>query len=330
MVKKTSYYITENTVPYKNLAMEEYLLENVEEDQCILYLWQNKHTVVIGKNQNAYKESNANLLEEDGGYLVRRLSGGGSVFHDLGNLNFTFLIRDKNYDIDRQLEVIRVAARKFGLDAVKSGRNDIVVDGRKFSGNAFLQRGDKRYHHGTILIDTNTEDMNKYLNVSQKKLNSKGISSVKSRVVNLVELNKDINIKSMEKALVEAFNEVYGIKAVEIKDKDLNWDKIEENRIKFASNDFKYGKNMVGDLEINERFDWGEVQISFKIRGDIIEDILVHSDSMEWDFTEKLEKALINSRFNKEDILNNLSKIKGDLKENIYNDIYELIVKEEI
>ena len=140
MINRLSYFISSSTNPYLNLAVEEYLLETVKPNQLILYLWQNERTVVIGKNQNAWKECRFQELEADGGHLARRLSGGGAVFHDLGNLNFTFLIPSSDYDLSKQMSVILEAVRSLGIDAQKSGRNDVTVDGKKFSGNAFCQK----------------------------------------------------------------------------------------------------------------------------------------------------------------------------------------------
>ena len=128
--------------PYQNMGLEEYLMYQAGEDECILYLWQNERTVVIGRNQNAWKECQTEELEGDGGYLARRLSGGGAVFHDLGNLNFTFLVRKENFNVEKQTEVILRAVNSLGIHAEKSGRNDITVDGCKFSGNAYLRSGD--------------------------------------------------------------------------------------------------------------------------------------------------------------------------------------------
>ena len=120
--------------PYLNMGLEEYLKYHTGREECILYLWQNERTVVIGRNQNAWKECQTEELEGDGGYLARRLSGGGAVFHDLGNLNFTFLVRKENFNVEKQTEVILRAVNSLGIHAEKSGRNDITVDGCKLFG----------------------------------------------------------------------------------------------------------------------------------------------------------------------------------------------------
>ena len=148
MVTKLIYIESDQVNPYKNLAVEEYLLLHCEPQECILYLWQNQNTVVIGRNQNAWKECKVESLEENGGHLARRLSGGGAVYHDLGNLNFTFLVNKDEYSLEKQLQVIINAMGRLGLKAEKSGRNDILIDGKKFSGNAFYEQEKHCYHHG--------------------------------------------------------------------------------------------------------------------------------------------------------------------------------------
>ena len=136
MIGNLQFYRGTGTNPYDNLAVESYFLQHCPPETCIFYLWQNQRTVVIGKIQNAWQECNVELLEQENGFLARRPSGGGAVFHDLGNLNFTFVAPSGDYNVSRQLEVICRAVKTFGLDAQKNGRNDITIDGKKVSGNA--------------------------------------------------------------------------------------------------------------------------------------------------------------------------------------------------
>ena len=201
MVTKLTYIESDQVNPYKNLAVEEYLLLHCEDKECILYLWQNQNTVVIGRNQNAWKECKVTKLEEENGHLARRLSGGGAVYHDLGNLNFTFLVNKDEYSLEKQLQVIINAMGRLGLKAEKSGRNDILIDGKKFSGNAFYEQEKHCYHHGTIMVDVNKEILSRYLTVSKDKLKSKGVDSVKSRVTNLVEAGKIKDVEVYSDAL---------------------------------------------------------------------------------------------------------------------------------
>ena len=130
MIDKIYIYESSCVDPYENIAAEKYLLENVPENGCILYLWQNKNTVVIGRNQNAWAECRTSLLESEGGKLARRLSGGGAVYHDLGNLNFTFLVGSSDYNLDKQLSVIQTACGYAGITAEKSGRNTFITINR--------------------------------------------------------------------------------------------------------------------------------------------------------------------------------------------------------
>ena len=199
--------------PYENLALEEALLSRVGEGELILYLWQNEGTVVIGRNQNPWKECRTALLAEEGGHLARRLSGGGAVFHDLGNLNFTFLMNEADYDLPRQLTVLERACRSLGIPAQRSGRNDLLAEGRKFSGNAFYKHKGKAYHHGTLMVDVDLERVQRYLSPSKAKLAAKGVDSVRSRVVNLREFVPDLTIPQLADALIAALAEVYAVAA---------------------------------------------------------------------------------------------------------------------
>lgn len=266
MIEQLTYIETDNTHPYKNLAVEEYLLLHCREKECILYLWQNQNTVVAGRNQNVWKECLVSRLEQDNGHIVRRLSGGGAVYHDLGNLNFTFLVRKENYDVSKQLDVILKAVQKLGIAAEKSGRNDILADGRKFSGNAFYEKGNYCYHHGTLMVNVNMEDLSKYLTVSKEKLR-------------------------------EAFGEVYGLPVNICEIEDLNEKEIKERTMHFASWDWIFGKKLDFQYELSHRFSWGEVVLQMKVKDGRIEEANVYSDAMKPDLILAVKKYLRNIRY---------------------------------
>jgi lipoate-protein ligase A len=162
---KTKLVYSDSYNPFFNLSLEEHLFQNIKEDEVIFYLWQNAHTVVIGRNQNPYRECNLREFEADRGKLARRMSGGGAVYHDLGNLNFTFILPKREFNLIKQFEVIIKALKRIGITAYISGRNDLLVNEKKFSGNAFYHTDKTSLHHGTILIDVCPEKIQKYLNV---------------------------------------------------------------------------------------------------------------------------------------------------------------------
>ncbi|MDR3250352.1 MAG: lipoate--protein ligase [Tannerella sp.] len=325
--KRLSFITTGQTNPYKNLAMEEFLLWNVCCEECILYLWQNRHTVVIGVNQNPWKECHVKELEQDGGFLARRMSGGGAVFHDLGNLNFTFLVREEDYDVGRQLDVIIRAVRKFGIFAERSGRNDVLTDGRKFSGNAFFNSRGHCYHHGTLLLDVEMSNLSKYLNVSHDKLQSKGVSSVRSRVINLRELAPEITVESLKKALIEAFGEVYGGVPQPFPDERLNPQEVERYEEKYSSWEWRMGRKLPFTTEYGNRFAWGDLTFQFCVESGIIRDAIAYSDSMDTNFIYAVSDAVKGSVFSSSEIktrLLDLARTKP-VEKSMLDDIISLI-----
>lgn len=335
MIRELTYIRSKQHNPYLNLALEEHLLENVDEDECILYLWQNEKTVVFGRNQNPWKECKINELKNDGGHPVRRLSGGGAVFHDLGNLNFTFLVRKPHYDVNKQLEVIVRALKNLGIQAEKSGRNDITVNDRKFSGNAFYKDGKYCYHHGTILVDVNKKELSKYLNVSAEKLKSKGVNSVKSRITNLKEHRQDLSIDMMCEELVKAFSQVYNLRTNEILPADIEKKELERRRGFFESWDWIYGKNIPFVYETYKRFPWGSFHMQVNTNKGKITDCRIYSDAMDIDVISKISEVLIGVIFSSKDIVKaihnhiedghwvNLSQIQKEMLEDICQYIME-------
>lgn len=315
MIRSLCVYETACTDPYRNLAAEQHLLETVREGECVLYLWQNRNTVVIGRNQNPWKECAAALLEQEGGQLARRLSGGGAVFHDLGNLNFTFLMGQEDYDLDRQLCVIEQAVHSLGIPVQRSGRNDMLAGGRKFSGNAFYKNGRQAYHHGTLLVDADMDRMRRYLSPSGAKLQSKGVDSVRSRVINLKELAPQLTVEQLKVALREAFGQVYGCAPQHLEPGRLDTARLDELTERNRSWEWNFGRELPFTFEREERFPWGSLHVRLQINGGIIRQATLYSDAMDWAFVPAAEERLTGCRFDQASLRERLegSPFAGDI-----------------
>ena len=282
---KLQFIVSDQTEPYWNIAVENFLVESAE---CVtLYLWRNRRTVVIGQNQNPYSEVNVEALEADGGFLMRRKTGGGAVYHDDGNLNFSFVVPKALYDQQRQFSVIQRAVESFGLHTELSGRNDILAEGRKFSGNAFSKGRVNDLHHGTLLISGDMSDLAHYLKPKPAKLQKHGVASVRSRVVNLAELNPEITPESIAPRLKEAFLSEYSEYSENSENSDFS-EIIKRPEVRalhdhFASPEWKYGRWRTFTAQHSAQFDWGGVELALTVdeaRG-IITDVQIASDALD-------------------------------------------------
>ena len=300
MITKIFIYNAQCTNPHENLAAEKVLMDALGPGEAMLYLWQNLNTVVIGKNQNAWLECRTSLLEEEGGKLARRLSGGGAVYHDLGNLNFTFLMCKEDYDLDKQVTVIQRACELEGIRAEKSGRNDLLADGRKFSGNAFYQDKVHAYHHGTLMVDVDKEKLGRYLSPPKAKLEAKGVASVRSRVVNLKEFSPTLTIQGMRANMSRAFEDVYGMKAEPFVVTKEMQAQIAELKELYGSWDYLYGTPLAFTFSCEEKFDWGYVGLQLDAKSGIIQNVGINTDAMDWTLPETIVKALKSCRFDTE------------------------------
>lgn len=323
MTKKIQFYISKDTDPYKNLATEKYLFDNCPENTVILYLWQNLNTVVIGRNQNPWRECRYALLKEEGGRLARRLSGGGAVFHDMGNLNFTFLCSSENYNLPRQLEVIREACLSAGIKTELSGRNDILADGRKFSGNAFYNSKGKSYHHGTLLISADMDKLSRYLTPPKAKLQAKGVKSVSSRVINLCELTPSLTCGKMTQHMITAFEKVYGLSLGEAI--ISNTDTITELADKYSSWEYLFAPQPPFSFSCEGQFSFGHIELKLNIKCGVIESAQVYSDSMDWTLPDKIKEALTGCRLDNISIKKALCK---HLPDSLCEDISALLQSE--
>lgn len=300
---------TANTDPTINLAIEEALLLQNSLSPA-LFLWQNAHTVVIGRGQNAWKECRSELLSQEGGTLVRRSTGGGAVYHDLGNLNFSFVMPQELYDVTRQLNVIRRAVAAFGIETVASGRNDIVLagSGAKFSGNAFRHTQRMGLHHGTILMDVDMTLLGRYLQPSKQKLEAKGVESVRARVGNLKELAPSITIQALKEALSLAFIEEYGQADLLAWQEALPEAQVKGLTDKYRSWDWTFGKTPRFDLTLDTRFPWGGAELLLRVREGHVTEARCFTDANDPDFASRAETALTGSLFTPSALANRLAQ----------------------
>lgn len=289
------FYVSPSLDGWQNLATDEWFLDHLSPEDMILYFYTNENAVIIGKNQNPWKECDLAAMEADGVQFVRRITGGGAVYHDRGNLNFSFIVGEKRYDVEKQLQVILQAVRSFGIPCDFSGRNDLLAGGRKFSGNAFCKRGQICQHHGTLLLNANLSKLQNYLRPDPRKLQAKGVSSVRSRVCNLTEF-APVTAEAMVAAIRKAFCQVYG--AVE------DFVPTPESlaamllyREKQASWDWRLGKTPGFDLELDTRFPWGGVQLLLTAKNSIVTDAVIYSDAMDPELPEDVKTRLTGCRF---------------------------------
>ena len=306
----TRLLISQSTNPLFNLAVEDAIFRSMDPAQKVLFLWRNDNTVVIGRGQNPWKECNTKKMEEDGITLARRSSGGGAVFHDLGNTNFTFMAGKPGYDKSVSTNIILEALTRLGINAEASGRNDLVVkvgdEIRKISGSAYRETPDRGFHHGTLLIDVDFTKLGNYLNPDPKKLKAKGITSVRSRVANLQEFDETLNHEKLCSAIQKVFFDQFGeAKTVELisEDNPPNIPGFAEQYEKQQSWEWNFGQALQFSHELSERFSWGGVEIHLDVvRGGLIEKAKVFTDSLFVEPFEVLAERLVNCHYRTKDL----------------------------
>lgn len=304
---------SEVTNPWFNLATEDWIFQELDSDTHILFLWRNAETVVIGRSQNPWVECKTDKMEEDGVYLARRQSGGGAVFHDLGNTNFTFLSPKEDYNQDANFQIIINALNKLGIEATQSGRNDMQVGDRKISGSAFKHAVDRSFHHGTVLVNANMQKLADYLNPHPLKLQAKGIKSVRSRVANLVEFNDSITHESLSQAIIDAFCDYYG-ETVDVEELDEASLKNEPHLNKYyqqmADWNWRFGKTPAFSHHIETRFDWGIIDLHLDVEQALIKDVVIFSDALNVELIEVLKAALVGTRYTLDSVQSTLDNLK--------------------
>ncbi|NMA22679.1 MAG: lipoate--protein ligase [Spirochaetales bacterium] len=281
---KRAIYVATSHDCAANLAGEAYLM-GLDHDRT-LYLWENDPCIVIGRFQNPWAECNLAKMEEDGVRLVRRQSGGGAVYHDRGNLIFTFIGDKGTASRVENFDLLLTALANIGLKCELSGRNDITMDGKKISGNAFQNTATKFCHHGTLLVRGNLLVMGDYLTPSSTKLASKAVKSVASRVGNLSEGRSDVTNDMVKEALIAEFNRRYGhTEPVEMDFTSLP--EAQANYHRFGDYEQILKKSPPFTHAIEHRFDWGEVTMQLQVEESVIADVHIYTDALDTSIVER-------------------------------------------
>lgn len=291
------------TDPRINLAIEEYALKNLDINESYLLFYINEPSIIIGKNQNTIEEINTEYVESNGIHVVRRLSGGGAVYHDLGNLNFSFITKDDGesfHNFRKFTEPVVEALRKMGVNAELSGRNDLLAEGRKISGNAQFSTRGRMFSHGTLLFNSEIDSVVSALKVKKDKIESKGIKSIRSRVANILEfLQESMSIEEFRLHLLKnIFSEVEEIPEYVLTEED--WTKIHElSRERYQNWDWNYGKSPKFNLQHSHRFPVGQIDVRLEVNKGTIENCKIYGDFFGVGDVSEIQTLLIGQKYEK-------------------------------
>ncbi|AGH80678.1 lipoate-protein ligase A [Psychromonas sp. CNPT3] len=314
--------ISTSTEPCFNLAVEDLIFRSMSVDKRILFLWRNADSVIIGRAQNPWKECNTLKMQRDGITLARRQTGGGAVFHDLGNTNFTFMASKPEYNKSISTKIVLDALLSLGIKAKSSGRNDFVIEDhegeKKFSGSAYREAKDRGFHHGTLLLNANLSRLADYLNPDPKKLKAKGISSVRARVTNLSEITPSIDHEKVCDAIIDAFCDYYG-ERTEVQYVSAQTFLTEEGfKEKFehqSSWQWNFGQAPEFMYTLDERFTWGGVELHLNVQKGCIVEAKMFTDSLDPAPLEMLSRLILDKTFNTQTFTQAIDKVTAQFPE---------------
>lgn len=290
------------TDPRINLAIEEYLLKNmdVEKDPFLLF-YINEPSIIIGKNQNTAEEINTDYVDSNGIHVVRRLSGGGAVYHDHGNLNYSFITVDDGNsfrNFRKFTEPVVRALQSLGVNAELSGRNDLMAEGRKISGNAQFSTRGRMYSHGTLMFDTEVDAVVSALKVSKEKIESKGIKSIRSRVANISEFLKEpMTVEEFRSAILHSiFEGEEKVRYYELTDKD--WEGIRQiSKERYGNWDWNYGKSPKFNVKHSHRFPVGGIDVRLQVENGTVQEASIFGDFFGVGDVSEIENAITGVKY---------------------------------
>jgi lipoate-protein ligase A len=293
------------TDPRINLAIEEYALKNLDINETYLLFYINEPSIIIGKNQNTVEEINTEYVEGNGIHIVRRLSGGGAVYHDLGNLNFSFITKDDGesfHNFRKFTEPVVAALRKLGVNAELSGRNDLLAEGRKISGNAQFSTKGRMFSHGTLLFNSEMDHIVSALRVKKDKIESKGIKSIRSRVANISEfLEEKMEIEEFRSLILQNIFEGEEIQKYILTEED--WEKIHQlSKERYQSWEWNYGRSPKFNLQHSHRFPVGQIDVRLEVNKGVIENCKIYGDFFGVGDVTEMENKLRNVRYEKSEL----------------------------
>ncbi|NLI67776.1 MAG: lipoate--protein ligase [Bacilli bacterium] len=294
------------TDPMINLALEEYVLNTFGLDDSFLLFYINEPSIIIGRNQNTIEEINTEFVEKNNIKVVRRLSGGGAVYHDLGNLNYSFITKDDGdsfHNFAKFTEPVVKALNELGVPAKLEGRNDIVVEGRKISGNAQFATKGRMFSHGTLMFDLNLEDVVSALNVNKEKIESKGIKSIRSRVANISEyLQEEMTMDEFKEHILKSIFDVKDVKDVPVQElTDEDWEKVYEiSKNRYQKWEWNYGKSPEYNMKVSHKFPSGLLDVRLDVKNGIIQNCKIYGDFFGIGDVADIEKALVGVRHSRD------------------------------
>ncbi|MGX9157178.1 lipoate--protein ligase [Priestia megaterium] len=295
-----------NYDPRINLAIEEYALKHLDINETYLLFYINEPSIIIGKNQNTIEEINTKYVEDQHIHVVRRLSGGGAVYHDKGNLNFSFITKDDGnsfHNFKKFTEPVVEALKKLGVNAELSGRNDLMAEGRKISGNAQFSTKGRMFSHGTLLFDSEIENVVSALKVKKDKIESKGIKSIRNRVANISEfLEQKVTVEEFREMLLRyIFEGEENITEYKLTEKD--WETIHQiSKERYQSWDWNYGKSPKFNLQHSHRFPVGQIDVRLEVNKGKIDACTIYGDFFGVGDVQEVQEKLTGVRYEKASI----------------------------